>query len=167
MLRRKKEQNRKVKYAEVKCDVSGSLLTAIAQLAPSFFFVQIGRVQKRSALNKAIMESEQRYVTSLTSGEEYDIVLKTDMIFFEEILPLLFADETEIVELIVIYFPFHTITFEQFLYNMNHSQRFEVMRGLCYLTCTWVTEDNKLFFHYDNFQGEEVYEKCKKISLDF
>ena len=165
MLRRKKKQNRKVKFAKVKCVVSENLLTEIAKQAPSPFFVHIARVCKKSALNEAIMGSEQRYVTSLTSGEEYDIVLETDIIFFEKILPLLFVGETEIVELIVIYFPLHTITFEQFLYNMNHSQRFEVMRGLCYLTCTWVTEDNELFFHFDNFQGEEMYEKCKKTVM--
>lgn len=31
------------------------------------------------------------------------------------------------------------------------------------MICTWVTNENRLYFHFDNFKGIETFEKIKTL----
>lgn len=163
-MRKRKGQNRKVNFIEVKCNVSENVLAQIAKLTNSSLFISLGRVCKMSELSDTIEHSKQLFVTSITHSDEYDIVINTNIHFFNEMLPLLFVNETEVAEVVIIDFPFDTTTFAQFLYNNNVGvQGLAVKKELCCLTCTWVTEDNSLLFWYDDFQGAEMFVKIIKI----
>lgn len=151
MLRRKNDQKKKVKQAFIDGDVSTKLLTKIIKLAPSFFFLEICDICKNDELTKIITNST-------------DIVIVANNDFFNISVNLLFKS---LCETIVIYFPFENITFQQFLYNCepysNNPQKSAIIKGLCYMICTWVTNENRLYFHFDNFKGIETFEKIKTL----
>ena len=93
-----------------------------------------------------------------------DIVIVANNDFFNISVNLLFKS---LCETIVIYFPSENITFQQFLYNCepysNNPQKSAIIKGLCYMICTWVTNENRLYFHFDNFKGIETFEKIKTL----
>ena len=164
MLHRKNDQKKKVKQAFIDCDVSIKLLTEIIKLAPSFFFLEICDICKNDELTKIITASKQTYASLITKNENTDIVIATNNDFFNTSVNLMFES---LSETIVIYFSFKNITFQQFLYNRepysNNPQKSAIMKGLCYMICTWVTNENRLYFHFDNFKGIETFEKIKTL----
>ncbi len=77
-------------------------------------------------------------------------------------------------EMIVIYLPHASTSFEQFVHNCTNAAEFlfkksnsftdqkrSIMQGTCYLACTWFTKENRLLFHFDKMQGMEMMEKIK------
>lgn len=164
MLRRKNDQKKKVKQAFIDGDVSTKLLTKIIKLAPSFFFLEICDICKNDELTKIITNSKQTYASLITKNENTDIVIVANNDFFNISVNLLFKS---LCETIVIYFPFENITFQQFLYNCepysNNPQKSAIIKGLCYMICTWVTNENRLYFHFDNFKSIETFEKIKTL----
>ena len=77
-------------------------------------------------------------------------------------------------EMIVIYLPHASTSFEQFVHNCTNAAEFlfkksnsftdqkrSIMQGTCYLECTWFTKENRLLFHFDKMQGMEMMEKIK------
>lgn len=172
MLLKKAKQSKKKKMNEISRDnISVNMMTEIANLAPSSFFVLIYGVDRKSRLYDTITDSGQQYVSQITTQEKYKIVLNTDKIFFDEIVPLLSE-----MKFVAVYFPFGTVTFEQFIYNCVHGNEYlfekckntidpkwAIKNELCYLTCTWEVEESRIRFYFDNFQGVEMYEKLEML----
>lgn len=172
MLLKKAKQSKKEKMNEISCDnISVNMMIEIANLAPSSFFVLIYGVDRKSRLNDILTDSGQQYVSQITTQEKYKIVLNTNKIFFDEIVPLL-----DKMKFVTVYFPFGTVTFEQFIYNCVHGneylfekykntidQKGAIKKELCYLTCTWDVEECRIRFYFDNFQGVEMFKKLEML----
>ncbi len=152
---------KKVREIEVKCKPE-NIFAELAKLIPSAFFISLFDVSENSALNKMILSSELQFVTSKTSNERHDIVLKTDMDFAVKMFPLLFEDNAEVLETVTIYIPSGIMSLAQFIYSLGAGvQRRAVKNDLCILTCTWVTENDSMWICYDDFKGKELFDMIK------
>ena len=164
MLRRKNDQKKKdgaslIIFVNNFVETSPSINACF-----TFFFLEICDICKNDELTKIITNSKQTYASLITKNENTDIVIVANNDFFNISVNLLFKS---LCETIVIYFPFENITFQQFLYNCepysNNPQKSAIIKGLCYMICTWVTNENRLYFHFDNFKGIETFEKIKTL----
>lgn len=153
----------KVEQISVECDVSAKILTEIIKLAPSVFFLEICDIDKNDKLVELIMNFHQPYATLITENQNTDIIVAANNDLLNNIADLLFKS---LSETIVIYFPSDNVTFQQFLYNRephsNIPQKYTIKKGLCNMICTWVTNENRLYFHFDNYKGNEMFEQIHR-----
>lgn len=166
MLWRKENQKEKPISFEINNgEKPEDLLMEIVGQFPFPFFVFIYGVCKKSGLYSAIMGSKQQLVTRKISKNKYKMAIRAD----NNILISLIK-----AEMITIYLPHASTSFEQFVHNCTNAAEFlfkksnsftdqkrSIMQGTCYLACTWFTKENRLLFHFDKMQGMEMMEKIK------
>lgn len=108
-------------------------------------------------------------MTRKISKNKYKMAIRADKKIVSNILFSLRK-----AEMIVIYLPHASTSFEQFVHNCTNAAEFlfkksnsftdqkrSIMQGTCYLACTWFTKENRLLFHFDKMQGMEMMEKIK------
>lgn len=137
------------KYYELKCDVDKDWLMDIAEkFADDFFYLEIGTLDKKDKLIDYIAKSGIRSASS-DGGSDVDIILEVSKNDFREMVNLIIQCNAEVV---TFFFPNKSVSFEQYLYNASFvfpPQRGAIIKKLCAVTCTWVTNNRELYFNYD------------------
>lgn len=143
---RKRRINKSQSIA-IKCLVDNqSLLKVVEKVSGIEFF----KLNQNDELIKLFGKLGIRSVSKISGDDCIDVVVSVDRNTFNNLLGVLIKCDAEVV---VIYFPNDAIHFDKFLHNKrtcNNPQKEVVENGLCALICTWVTNEDKLYFEFDS-----------------
>lgn len=137
------------RFYELKCDVNKDrLMDVVDKFADGFFYLEIGAMDKRDKLIDYIAKSGIRFASS-DGGDDIDVILEVRKNDFRKMVEFILRCNAEVI---TFFFPNKSVSFEQYLYNASFAfppQKGAIIKKLCAVTCTWVTNNRELYFNYD------------------
>ena len=164
----RKDKTKNFQSFSLECNVNEIILNEMINIASdSTFFVEICGIDKRNKLVGFINNSNILNVFLINKDNETDILLALNRGSFCDIADLLINCAAEVLVLYIQYFP---TSFEQFIFNKpisNNPQKEAIIKGLCSFICTWVTNENRLYFHFDSsIYKDEYIEELKSLLVE-
>lgn len=150
------------------CFVDSQLLIKVVELfSECEFFIGINKLERRSNFLVFLEGLDCRLEVTSYGDDFVDVIFASNKDFFIRL-----SDELIecIAEVVVFCFPVASITFEKFL-NENlvcfNPQKKTIQSGLCDITCTWVTNEDRLHFIYNTLKYNSDTIRTNLLSAEF